>query len=264
MASVTDPSAPPTPQPPPPAVGSAPVAPPPYAAAVRPGASISLHRTAVLERTAIALVGVAAFFALLRSVVARRVRTDAQAYLDGALGDDDLIEATAPAVVVTLVQLLAVLAAGILVIIWMYRIADNLRLLHRPSRWAPGWAIGGWFLPPLLFIIPTLMLTELWRSSDPDTPTGSDPSVRSRSASPLIPAWFILYSVIPIVLTVLPGRGPLAALGGSEDQLARSFTDSQLVNDLGAIATLAAALTFGVMARSIGTRHRQLTGEDRS
>ena len=55
--------------------------------------------------------------------------------------------------------------------IWMYRMAANHRALQRNGTWAPGWAIGGWFLPPGgLYIIPFLMFRELWKASDPNGP----------------------------------------------------------------------------------------------
>ncbi len=262
MEAVTDTSVPPAPQPPPPAVGSVPVAPPPYAGA-GVGPSVSLHRTAAVERAAVVLVAIAAAFALLRIPVARQVRGDARLYLDGELPGDDLLEEAAPVVVVTIVQLLAVLAAAILVIVWMYRLADNHRLLRRGTRWSPGWAIGAWFLPPLLYIIPTLVFVELWKSSDPDVPPTDGDRWRTGAVSPLIPVWFVAYSIIPIVLTIVPGSGPVASLSGSEDQLAEALTDGQTVANLGAAANAASAIVFILMARGLGARHRRLTGEDR-
>ena len=56
------------------------------------------------------------------------------------------------------------IAAAVVVIIWMYRLAWNHRALHRGGTWGPAWAIGGWFLPPIVYVIPTLMLHELWKA----------------------------------------------------------------------------------------------------
>ena len=62
---------------------------------------------------------------------------------------------------------LLVIPIAVLTIIWMFRMAGNLRQLGRTgATWAPGWAIGGWFCPPCaIYAIPWLMFRELWRGS---------------------------------------------------------------------------------------------------
>jgi hypothetical protein len=61
------------------------------------------------------------------------------------------------------------LASFVLVIIAMFRLAKNQQALGRPgTRWTPGWAIGGWFIPLASTVIPYLQIRELWRGSDPD------------------------------------------------------------------------------------------------
>ena len=56
--------------------------------------------------------------------------------------------------------------------IWMFKMAKNVRALGRQGlRYAPGWAIGGWFVPPcVLYVVPWLMFRELWKASDPEPP----------------------------------------------------------------------------------------------
>ena len=74
----------------------------------------------------------------------------------------------------------ASIALVVLSIIWLYRVPPNHRALGRALTWAPGWAIGGWFLPPLLYVIPLLVLREAWKAADPAVPPGS-PDVEVRS-----------------------------------------------------------------------------------
>ena len=52
--------------------------------------------------------------------------------------------------------------------------------LHRGGTWGPGWAIAGWLLPPFVCVIPTLMLVEMWKASDPDVPIGGDWRTKTR------------------------------------------------------------------------------------
>ena len=72
--------------------------------------------------------------------------------------------------------------------IWLFRIAKNHQALGRRLTWAPGWAIGGWFLPPIVYVIPTLMLRESWKAADPEVPAG-DERWKSSSDSPLLWIW---------------------------------------------------------------------------
>ena len=157
-----------------------------------------LKRVGGVGRAAVILVGLAAIFAALTVIASQTVTDEAEAFLDGATASEDFIESIAPYLLLTFVQGAVVIASMVLVMIWMFRLAANHRSLHRGATWGPGWAIGGWFLPPLLYIIPTIMFRELWRASDPDVPIGGD--WKSRPVSPLPIAWFVVYSVIPIAL----------------------------------------------------------------
>jgi len=50
---------------------------------------------------------------------------------------------------------------------WMFRAAKNSEALGRTSpRFAPGWSIGGWLIPIANFVIPVLIMQDLWRGSD--------------------------------------------------------------------------------------------------
>ena len=56
----------------------------------------------------------------------------------------------------------------------MYRIATNVRAFQRQTTWSPLFAIFGWMLPPfVLYVIPFLMLRELWKASDSEQPRRS-------------------------------------------------------------------------------------------
>ena len=228
-----------------------------------PQRALSLSRTATLERTATGLVIATAFFSVLAIPAARSVRDDAQAYLDGQIADDDFLEQIAPGLLAGVVQGLAVLAAAVVVIVWLYRIAANHRDLGRDTRWGPGWAIGSWFLPPLLFVIPFLMLRESWKAADPDVPRGES-GWRDSTVSPLIPMWFVLYGVAPLVLAAVQGASGLTAFTGSEDDIAERFAGGTGDLVVSAVLTVAGAIAFVVMARALGARHRRFTGEDRA
>ncbi len=224
--------------------------------------SVPLKRTAGVERAALIVVSGSASLGVAGLIAGQTVIDDADDFLAGTIEQDDFIEAITPYLLLSFVQGIAVLASAILVIVWMYRLAGNHRTLHRGATWGPGWAIGGWFLPPMLYIIPFLMFRELWKASDPDVPIGGE--WRGGRVSPLVPAWFVLYSVVPILLLAFQSGDVMGAFSASETEMAEQITAGQGGAVIGVIMTLAAAVVFVMMARGLGGRHRRLTGEDRA
>ena len=155
----------------------------------------------------------------------------------------------------------ASIAIIVLTIIWLFRIAANHRALGRQLTWAPGWAIGGWFLPPLLFIIPLLMLRESWKASAPDVPPGS-PEWKQKGESPLVWIWFVLFSVAPIVLTRSAARRSSGTLGrrdrGPRRVLRRPAGPDHRPGHRHASSRRSPGR---LVVRDITRRHTQLTGE---
>jgi hypothetical protein len=67
--------------------------------------------------------------------------------------------------------LLALLAAGVVFIVWLWRARGNAELFcygqHRRGR---GWVIGGWFCPVVNFWFPKQIVDDVIAASDPRTP----------------------------------------------------------------------------------------------
>ena len=255
--------------PPPPTPGDDHIPPPPppnliapagYAAYTStPIGMLSLKRVNRVGQASVILVGLSAVFAARTVIVSQSVTDEAEAFLNGETKSEDFIESIAPYLLLSFVQGAVVIAAAVLVMIWMYRLAANHRALHRGATWGPGWAIGGWFLPPLLYIIPTLMFRELWKASDPDVPIGGD--WKSRPASPLIFVWFAIYSVLPVILMFAQTDTVLSGLGGSDDELAKQIAGDQGIVIASTIVTMVSAVVFITLARALTARHQSLTGE---
>lgn len=220
---------------------------------------VPLKRVGAVGRASVVLVGMAAAFGLLTLAVSRTVTDDAEAFLDGSMNSDDFLEQVTPYMLFTVVQGAVVIASMVLVMIWMYRLAANHRSLHRGTTWGPGWAIGGWFLPPLLYIIPTLVFSELWRASDPDVPIGGE--WKSRPTSPLTYVWFVLYSLVPLGLMFAQTDTVLSGVGTSDEELAKQIAGDQGIVFAEATVTVLAAVVFVVFARQLTSRHQRLTGE---
>ncbi len=255
--------------PPPPPLTSTPVPPPPPPNLTAPSGyvgysptpvtAVGLYRIGKLTKAAIALAGASAIVTLLSIVALQAAQDDAQLLLDDSIDVEEFVQRALPYLLMSVMQAVATLAAAIVTIIWMYRIAKNHRTLHRGGTWGPGWAIGGWFLPPLLYVIPFLMFRELWKASDPDVPIGGE--WKSNRASPWVPIWFVLYSLVPLGLLVAQSSGGFASFGASERDLAQQIVDGHISTVISAVVAVVGAIAFALLALGLDQRHRRLTGE---
>ena len=106
-----------------------------------------------------------------------------------AQDSDDLVRAAAA------IYAFVSLAIVVVFIIWMWRAAKNNEALGRMQpRLGPGWSIGGWFIPIANFVIPILIMQDLWRGSDPSVARG-DPGSRASRGSGLIGWWWAAWLV---------------------------------------------------------------------
>lgn len=215
-----------------------------------------------LAKAIVVMTTIVAIATVLTSMLQWSVSADAEDYLAGRLPEDDFRDALGPLSTVQLLAALATLATGILTMIWMYRLANNVRTLGRRTTWSPLFAVFGWFLPPLvLYIIPFLMLRELWKASgdDPEPPEGW----RRNDENPALWAWFALFGIIPAVLVFVQASN-FAADGlpnGDLDDVADSLDGFGAGGALVALVSLIAAVSWILVVRQLTDRHTQLTRE---
>jgi hypothetical protein len=191
------------------------------------------------------------------------IAQDAEDYLAGSMSDDEFRDAIAPLNAVQLIVGLTTIATFIVTIIWMYRVATNVRAFQRQTTWSPLFAIFGWMLPPfVLYVIPFLMLRELWKASDPTDPDDTE-SWRSSPDTPLVWAWFVLYGIAPVVLLLFSVGafidGGLAS--GSLESLAESLDDFGVLVIISTAISLASAVVWILLVKQLTARHKQLTSE---
>jgi len=131
--------------------------------------------------------------------------------------------------------MLALLAAGVGFIVWLWRARGNAELFcygqHRRSR---GWVVGGWFCPVVNFWFPKQIVDDVIAASDPRTPPLL-PDLPRIPRHGLVLAWWIAW-----VATMLRGNV------GNPDLAA----DVQDVSDrvLGASVSTAGAVLTAVAA----------------
>jgi len=94
--------------------------------------------------------------------------------------------------------LLAVLAAGVVFIVWLWRARGNAELFcsgrHRRGR---SWVIGGWFCPVVNFWFPKQIVDDVIAASDSRTPP-LFPDLRQIPPHDLVLAWWLIWVVTEV------------------------------------------------------------------
>jgi hypothetical protein len=226
--------------------------------------SVPLGRIGGLATAARILAYVVGAVSVLSALLGGLAVDDAEDFLAGTISEDDFVAAYAPAVLLGLVQTATFVALIVVTMLWMRRVAANHRQLGRTGTWGPGWAIGGWFLPPfVLYVIPWLMFREMWKASDPGVPLGDD-RWRDGTVSRVVDVWWVLYGLAPIALIAVQGAraigGGISSSTGTEG-LAEQVRDGFTASMIAGVLSLAAAIAYAALVTGLSGRHRQLTGE---
>ena len=255
------PAPPPTPPPPPP---SGLTRPPGYVAyEANPTPAAATRRIGRLATPIVVSTTIVAIGTLISAFLSAGVATDAADFLAGSIEQSEFEDSLVPLNSLQLLVSIATLATGVLTIIWMFRIANNVRAFGRATTWAPLFAIFGWFLPPLiLYVIPFLVLRELWKASEPTEVDGSD-RWKQTPGNPLLWAWFVLFGLLPAVLFAVQ-IGSFATGGvptGDIESIAENLDDFGAVGWLAAILNVAAAVVWVRFVRQLTRRHKLLTNE---
>ena len=248
------PSEPPPPPPPPD------LAPPPGYAAYQPtpSAAVALKRVGGLRTAILILLVVFAIGTVIQIVGIPGVVDSAKDLQAGAISDDEFLDDLAAYNLSGGLTLASQIALVVLTMIWLFRIAKNHQALGRRLTWGPGWAIGGWFLPPILYVIPFLMLRESWKASD--VPPG-DERWKSSSDTPLLWVWGVLYILVPVVFIVVGLRQQFGAMTSDAEDLADFFDDRLGLLVAQSVASILAAVAWALLVRALSDRHIRLTGE---
>lgn len=218
-----------------------------------------MRRVGGLAKWIVILVVITAVASLVTLFTAPGVRNAAQDYR-ATLDKDAFNNSLALWGISGLVTGAVTLAIVVLSMIWLYRISSNHRSLGRALTWAPGWAIGGWFLPPLLFVIPLLVLREAWKAANPAAPSGSTTWKSEGGENPSIWFWFVAYSVAPLVIA-LAGASTFGSLSNDVDSVADRFVDHFGAIIAQSVVGIVGAVAWFLVVRQLTARHTALTGE---
>jgi hypothetical protein len=248
------------PPPPPPPPG---LTPPPGYAGYQPSlaATVPLKRVGGLGKAIMILLAVSAVGAVLQAATTPTAVDAARDLIVGAIDEDQFNEDLAPFSLAALLTGAAFIAIVVLTMIWLYRIIANHRTLERRLTWAPGWAIGGWFLPPfVLYVIPLLVFIESWKAADPTVPPG-DQRWKQSSISPLVWIWWVVYGLVPIIFIIQGTTFDTANFSQDATDVAEAIEDQQGFMIANNLSTVVSAIAFFLLVRALTARHARLTGE---
>ena len=222
-----------------------------------------MARVTGLAKAIVVLTTIVAIATVVTTVLTLGLAGDASDFLAGETSEDDFRDALGPLSSVQALAGVATAATGILTIIWMYRIARNVRAFGRQTTWHPLFSIFGWFLPPFfLYVIPLLILREHWKASDPATDDGTESWKRSPD-NPILWGWFVFYGLAPFVF-FLAQIGSVAGTGvgtGDIESVAESLDDIGGLAIVSAVSVVGAAVCWILVVRQLTQRHAALTNE---
>ena len=161
--------------------------------------------------------------------------------------------------VIGIISGLVFLGIAVLTMVWMSRMAKNQQLLGRHGTWVPGWAVGGWFLPPcVLYVIPYLMMRDLWKASDPQ----SGPDWKKNAVGQIVHIWWVLYGLVPILfIGITLGNSGIGRRGQTAQEVAKRIQDNFGMQLVQGVVQIGAAVAFIMLVRQLTARHRQVTNE---
>lgn len=160
------------------------------------------------------------------------------------------------------ISLLASVAAGFF-IAWLYRAYTNLRKTSVAElRFAPGWAIGAWFIPVFWWIRPKQMIDDVWRAGERGVEV-RDGSWRGRAVSPLLHWWWALWVVAGLlgIAAAVAGFDPDSFDGGAVPDDREYYEDQQRSATIaapGSICLAVAAILACLVVRRITDRDDRL------
>jgi hypothetical protein len=203
--------------------------------------------TVLLVVSGVIALGAMAAFANRLAAVDSLDAGDGRGLIDRAARADDVVLAA------VLIYGLVTLAIGVLFIVWTWRAAKNNEALGRdmPRLGAP-WAIAGWLIPLANFVIPVLVVQDLWRGSNASIPRG-DMRWRIADRSALVGWWWAMW--VLSVGRIVPG-GDASGTGAELDAVRRSDTFSIVGMGFG----LAAAVLAILVLRALVARQREALG----
>jgi TonB family protein len=142
--------------------------------------------------------------------------------------------------------LLLIVAANCIFVAWLFNALRELARRGVHTQYSPHWAITGYLVPFLNFVMPYMVLRDVWRTT---TVTQPQEKARVMPTPPRIKFWWVL-TLIVIVLITLAGNAMSSGL--------QQLTSMAVAAYIGSAAVL--ALSIAVIALVEGELVRMRSG----
>ena len=206
------------------------------------------------------LVGLLTFYA---AVVVVKSVTVAVAWFrfDESTTEDDLATIAREADVVELFEAVY-LPIFVLLVVWTLKAHQvSRRLWAYDRRWRPAWAVGGYFVPVLWFVIPPKVLAEIYRIANAERTDGAVNSSWADVRTPrLLVAWWIAFGYASVAGGVSTAVIDLSVVTAGSHRVAR--VESALGWSISAnIVAAASAVMAAVFIAQLGRRLRNVADD---
>lgn len=175
----------------------------------------------------------------------------------------DFANKLGPYLAISAVAGLVGLSILVVQIIWTFRMAKNLEVLGRQSRtFSPGVTIAINILGGCtLGILPYFMWRELWKGSDPESPTG-DPGWKQRPVGTIVHLWLVSTLLTVVVGGALGVGNALTRINRNSDVTIARQLDNRFGFVVAAgVLSVISAVIFLMLIRQLSARHMQATRE---
>lgn len=116
------------------------------------------------------------------------------------VSDAELIANDESQALMSLLYLAAFLGTIVVFCLWIHRASGNLRPLGaRELSFSPGWAVGWWFVPIMQLFRPYQVMAEIWKASDPETPSDQPTAWVGTSGTPVLGFWWATWLIASFV-----------------------------------------------------------------
>lgn len=135
------------------------------------------------------------------------------------------------------VSALAVLIAGVIFLPWLSRVRSRVAALSTArQRLGPGWAVGAWLTPIANYVLPWIVVVDVWRASAPDPASRPTP----------VHGWWL--ATVAARLAHLSGWVVLIVSATSNAPQAESMWTVAVLHTVGTLLTVASA---GLLALTV-------------
>jgi hypothetical protein len=169
------------------------------------------HSRAIAVMSLLGVMILSELFAVLTNIIGLAYylsKTPAQVLAE----TDELVFPTVLSCCSSLFYFSILIGTAVTFCLWLYQAESNLQLLSVSGlHYSPAWAIGWFFIPGANFVLPVMVMQELYKASDPTIPPQKPLEWRNASPNLLIFAWWASlvigqFGILISIAVSLPGN----------------------------------------------------------